>query len=254
MRGVVVKIVKVFCSKVLFSFFLLFCLSAQAKTPDWTLYGELLNDYVTSGKVDGITLNLVDYSKLSKDSRFEVVVGQLAEYPIANLETREEKLAFYINAYNILTLKTVVNNWPIESIKDVGSWIRPVWKLQAGELDKQPISLDEIEHEILRPMAEPRIHFAIVCASLSCPDLRIEPYQSETLDQQLNDQVNSFLKNSKKGVKEANGEIRISKLFDWFSEDFGSDDGVRDFIKQYMPSAGRAVSGYLEYSWRVNGF
>ncbi|OMH32841.1 DUF547 domain-containing protein [Motiliproteus sp. MSK22-1] len=245
---------KTFCSNILLCFVLLFSLSVQAKEPDWTLYESLLKEYVGSGEVNGITLNLVDYSTLSTDSRFINLVRQLAEYPVSNLNTREEQLAFYINAYNILTLKTVVDNWPLKSIKDVGSWIRPVWKLDAGKIDKQMISLDEIEHEILRPMGEPRIHFAIVCASLSCPDLRTEAYKAETLDQQLDDQTKIFLKNPDKGLKNAGSKMRVSKLFDWFSEDFGAEGGVQSFIKRYLPADKRTLDGYLDYSWRVNGY
>lgn len=121
----------------------------------------------------------------------------IKQFPVKNLSSREKKLAFYINSYNILALKMVVDHWPLKSIKDIGSLFRPVWGKVAGTISGKLVSLDDIENDIIRPMGEPRIHLAIVCASVSCPDLRTEPYTAKKLDSQLDEQVRLFLNNNK---------------------------------------------------------
>lgn len=114
----------------------------------------------------------------------------------------------------MLAIKTVLDHWPLQSIRDAGSFFSPVWKKPAGMVAGKVRSLHEIEHDILRAMHEPRIHFAIVCASVSCPDLRPEAYNAAQLDDQLDDQATIFLSRQQKGLRiEANG-VQLSKIFD----------------------------------------
>ncbi|MEH6626202.1 MAG: DUF547 domain-containing protein [Motiliproteus sp.] len=227
--------------------------SVQSAEMDWSLYNELLQQYVSAGQVEGVTLNLVGYSKLSKDPRFSQLLEQLQRFPLDNLNTKEEKLSFYINAYNILAIQMVIKHWPLASIKDVGSWWQPVWKKEAGSLGGSTVSLDQIEHEVLRKLQEPRIHFAIACASLSCPDLRKEAYTADLLVEQLNSQARIFLKNKSKGLSRNSDEIVVSKIFDWFAEDFSAEGGVQAFINQYSEVKTSEIKGYLPYNWQVNG-
>ena len=231
-----------------------FSSTANAAEPDWQLYNQLLKQHVTTGQVDGITLNQVDYSALKQDPRWPRLLSMLESYSLSELETGEEQIAFYINAYNILAIKTVVDNWPLESIKDEGSWLSPVWKRDAGVLDGKTFTLDQIEHKILRKMDEPRIHFAIVCASLSCPDLRAEAYVAEQLDSQLDDQLQQFVANPGKGSVAEGNRVKISKIFDWFEEDFESAGGVLSYLQQNTAILATKLDGYLDYDWRVNGF
>lgn len=234
--------------------FTLFSGITLAEEPDWSLYGNLLETHVKQEKHHGVVLNWVDYSELKKDSRWEQVIKQLDSFSTARLSGHEERLAFYINAYNILTMKVVSDNWPLESIKDVGSFFQPVWKREAGNINGETVTLNQVEHEILRKMNEPRIHFAIVCASVSCPDLRSEPYIAAKLDQQLEDQTNSFLGNAKKGLMLEGDQIRVSKIFSWFAEDFSADGGVKGFLGRYskLPES-FSLEMNLPYDWRVNG-
>jgi len=224
-----------------------------AVEPDWTAYQTVLNHLKVANK-NAVTLMLVDYQAIKNNGSLDKAYQELSTYKLEKLSGHKEKLAFYINAYNILALKMVVDHWPTESIKDSGSFFSPVWNKGAGTLDGKSVSLAEVEHEILRPMGEPRIHFAIVCASVSCPDLRNEPYTARLLNQQLDDQVMSFLNNQGKGLKIEKKVIRISKIFDWFEEDFQTDGGVSAFVKHYridLPELD--IKSNLPYDWAVNG-
>ena len=228
--------------------------SVHAITPPWAEYDALLKDFVVSGTTDGVTLNQVDYSGLARDPRFERLVSDLADFPVGALQGREERLALYINAYNILTVKIVIENSPLKSIKDVGNFFRPVWKREAGIIGGTPVSLNEIEHDILRKMNDPRIHFAIVCASVSCPDLRMEAYRAKHLDQQLDEQVRDFLLNTNKGSRLDNARVEVSRIFKWFEEDFDRHGGVEGFIGRYIPLAENTpVRPTLDYNWSLNG-
>ena len=147
----------------------------------------------------------------------------------------------------------VLDHWPLKSIKDVGSLLSPVWDKPAGEIGGKRVTLGQIEHEILRPMGEPRVHFAIVCASVSCPDLNNRPYTAARLDGQLDEQVRRFLGNKTKGVAVADNQIRISKIFDWFEEDFQRAGGVDAFVRRYRPNLPASpVEADIPYDWDLN--
>lgn len=222
---------------------------------DWSDYSALLKQYVQYEEKQGIYSNLVDYQGISQDVRYSQLLEQLAAFDSREL-ARKEKLAFYINTYNIFAIKLVIDHQPESSIKDIGSWFNPVWQKPAGVLAGDVISLDTIEHKILRKMNEPRIHFAIVCASLSCPDLRKEAYTASRLEQQLDEQARLFIANEQKGVKTDGDQLYISKIFDWFSEDFSSantEKGTLKFIAQYDMEVGRySVYKTLDYNWHIN--
>jgi len=231
-------------------------LSVQASfaaEPDWSGYAVLLHDHVSQGSRHGTDLAVVDYRALKKNGAVEAVHRQLAAFPVQRLAGWEEKLAFYINAYNILALKMVLDHWPVESIKDVGSLLSPVWNKPAGEIGGKQVTLGQIEHKILRPMGEPRVHFAIVCASVSCPDLNNQPYTAARLDAQLDEQARRFLGNKTKGVAVNDKQIRISKIFDWFEEDFQLAGGVDMFIRRYRPNLpALPVEADIPYDWDLN--
>lgn len=233
----------------------LFCLSLNsvAREPDWTSYQKVLS-HTKAGSKNGVSLVWVDYATIKTNGSLNNTYQGLAAFNIEHLANREEKLAFYINAYNILALKMVADHWPAESIKDTGSLFSPVWDKPAGTLGGKTVTLGEIEHNILRLMNEPRIHLAIVCASVSCPDLRNEPYTATRLDKQLDEQTRKFLGNASKGLKIDKKTIRISKIFDWFEEDFEVYGGVPAFIKRYrsdLPDL--KMNANIPYDWEVNG-
>ena len=197
--------------------------------------------------------------KCGADPAFRQVVEGLKHVSLDKLPSKEEKLSCWINVYNILAVKMVADNYPVESIKDVGNLFRPVWKRPAGVVAGKMRTLNEIEHEILREMGEPRIHVAIVCASVSCPDLRAEAFTPDRLDTQLDEQMKAFLVNPGKGLRydAKKNRVYISAIFDWFEGDFKAQGGVIGYISRYLePAVATKIKGaklsYLKYNWNVN--
>jgi hypothetical protein len=223
-----------------------------AEEPDWRDYAALLAAHVKAGERFGMTLNLVDYRALAADAHYAAALAALENFPLAKLAGTREQLAFYINAYNLLAIRMVVDDQPLASIKDVGNLLWPVWKREAGRLGSAAVTLDDVEHH-LRSLHEPRIHFAIVCASLSCPDLRNEPFLAATLEAQLDDQASRFLANPGKGLRLTGDTAHVSKIFDWFGEDFAAQGGVANFIARFhaLP-AGIKLEADVDYDWRLN--
>lgn len=231
--------------------------SPAAAELDVGLYGKLLAEYTrTTTSTVGTQ---VDYAGLGRDARWpQLLHGLEGSSPPA---AGDAQLAFWINAYNILAIRTVVEHYPVESIRDVGSFFSPVWKREAGRIDGKPVTLDQIEHRILRKLGEPRIHAAIVCASTSCPSLAREPYTAEGLEAQLQASTQRWLDDSTKGlrVERARGRVWLSSIFDWFSEDFEPAGGALAFSSRYASAEDRAwirahdpEVDYLDYDWALN--
>lgn len=233
---------------------ILFPIGSVAMEPGWSDYRGLLRDYVRTEVRHGASVSWVDYSGIAKDPRWPKVLDRLARYPADKLKTRNERLAFYINAYNILTIRLIVKNWPLQSIRDLGSFFNPVWKRDAGVVAGKMVSLSDIGHGRLRPLGELRSYFALACGSASCPDLRKQPYTARRLNQQLDDQARRFLNNRNKGFAISSGKVRVSKLFSWFEHDFNRAGGVRAFVERYKDIPARiTLSADLPYNWDVNG-
>ena len=242
--------------------FFVFSFCSNSEAFDFSDWGALVNKYVAPKTLAGVRFNAIDYASLKKDPVFSGLVARLESYSLASLESRESKLSFWINVYNILAAKMITDHYPIKSIKDVGSFFKPVWKRVAGTVGGKERTLNDIEHEILRKMNEPRIHVAIVCASVSCPDLRREAYSAGKLNEQLDDQMEKFLRSPGKGMKldERKNRVYLSSIFKWFAEDFESRGGVLKYIGQYVTAEERKVLNnskikisYLDYNWEING-
>ena len=226
-------------------------------------YARLLRAHVQPGEVGGIRLNLVDYRAVKADPAYAEALAALAEARVEALGSDAEREAFWINAYNLLAIKAVLDQYPTVSIKGGGSLFSPIWKKSIGAVGGTPYSLDAIEHGILRKaFREPRVHFAIVCASLSCPDLRPEPFVAARLGAQLDGQTAAFLGNPAKGLAPgADGRsARVSSIFKWFAGDFEGSGGVAAFIRAKAASDVavriRALTdaglSYLDYDWSLN--
>ena len=235
-----------------------------ANTFDFFDWDVLLKKYVEPGLIDGVSLNTVDYGKLRLDPDFHKLDNKLRLFSPTKLKNHQDKLAFWINVYNIFAVKIVTDNYPLKSIKDVGGLFKSVWKIKAGTVGGKKYTLDKIEHTILRKMGDPRIHTAIVCASISCPDLSKKAYESEKLNEQLDMQMSIFLANPNKGMrvdkKQQLKRVLLSPIFDWFADDFKSNGGVRKFIKPYVPTRYRHTLenirypiSYMDYNWAING-
>ncbi|GJL56762.1 MAG: DUF547 domain-containing protein [Nitrospirales bacterium] len=228
---------------------------------DFSTWDRLLKKYVKETTIDGVNLHGVHYQTLAQDPLYKSLVNDLETVSLSDLRTTQEKLAFWINVYNIMAVKMVLDHYPVESIKDAGSFFQAVWNKDVGTVGEKTRTLNEIEHEILRTLGEPRIHVAIVCASVSCPDLRTEAYTVKDLNAQLDDQLRKFLANKEKGLRvdRANSHVYLSSIFKWFDEDFESKGGVIEFLTPFAPDdmQGTLKSGalritYLDYNWDLN--
>jgi hypothetical protein len=244
----------------LLGLFFIFSFCSNIEAFDFSGWDGLVKKYVAPKTLDGVSINAIDYAGLKKDPEFSDLVFRLDSYPLESLNSRESKLTFWINVYNILAAKMITDNYPIESIKDAGSFFKPVWKRPAGRVGGKEYTLNIIEHEILRKMKEPRIHVAIVCASISCPDLRPEAYTVEKLNGQLDDQMEKFLSSREKGMRldENKNRVYLSSIFKWFEEDF--ENGVLKYIGRHVTPEQRLTLNkpkikisYLDYNWKING-
>lgn len=216
-----------------------------------TLYDGLLRAHIRPAEKNGIAYNGVNYDSWAADPRHKNGLALLlAETPDAHTAARE-KMAFWINVYNFLTIDLIVREGERRSIRNLGTVFASAWKLYTWRLAGREYSLDEIEHRILRPMGDPRIHFAINCASVSCPDLRTKAYRSTKLGAQLDDQVRTTLRNAGKGLRIDKGTIYASKIFEWFAEDFSGGD-VRSWLRQYAPIRADTSVKFLRYDWSIN--
>ena len=244
------RISKLVCGFIVFAFTLV----ASAAEPDWTGYTKLLSTHVKKGSIAGVDLMRVDYINIKNDPDYQMTLDMFTSFDTNKLRTDKERLAFYINAYNILAIKMVIDHWPVEGIKEIGNFFSPVWKKDVGMINRQIITLHHVEHEILRKMGDPRIHMAIVCASVSCPDLRDEAYTANQLDQQLDDQSRLFVTNSKKGVLQRGKTLHVSKIFDWFEDDFHVVGGVKKFIQRYRKDIpnNAEIDADIDYNWNLN--
>ena len=248
-----------FITLLTFAWFLL-ASSAAAADFDWGPWDQILKARVKVTSQAGVSLNGFDYRTLLKSrASFDKLVADLAKYDPSKLKGKQ-KLAFWINAYNLGAVKMVLDHPKIKSLNEVGPVRGAVWKLDALLVNSKTYSLDAIENGILRKLGEPRIHFAIVCASVSCPDIRPQAYQAKLLDNQLDDQTRSFLSNTKKGLSydSAGRKLRLTHLLKWFAADFGGEDHILDFVAGYLPKDAPAdwrkfAVGYLEYNWDLNG-
>jgi hypothetical protein len=224
------------------------------KPPSHEIWNGLLKRNVTS---DG----KVNYKGFMKDSvAFNKYLKLLSDNP-PNEKTwpLNEQKAFWINAYNAFTVKLITKYYPIKSIKDIGSriqipFVNTPWDVKFISIGRETMDLNAIEHgQIRKKLNDPRIHFAIVCASKSCPTLLNEAYDPARLDQQLDNQAKVFLKDPFRNKVAAN-DSQLSKLFEWYKTDFAKEESLIDFLNKYTPVKinANAKIVYLDYDWGLN--
>lgn len=220
---------------------------SQETTPDFNIheYAKLnafLGKYVTS---DGH----VKYSTIKTNkSELDAIIAEFKSTTPESSWSKNQKLAFWINAYNIYTIKLIVDNYPTTSITKITA--KP-WDKKFANIGGKTYTLNNIETDIIRKQfKEPRIHFALNCASKSCPILLNKAYKAGSLDSQLTSQTKKFLSDTSKNTF-SKKEAQISQIFDWYKEDFGSS--VIDFIQKYhtLEDTPKKI-GYMEYSWDLN--
>lgn len=211
---------------------------------DHSQWNQLLKKYVDN---DGN----VNYQAFKKDEKaLDAYLTNLAQSePNATSSTSEKKLAYFINLYNAATVKLILENYPIKSIKD----IKKPWDKEWIKVGTKLYSLGDIEHKVLRKMNEPRIHFAINCASYSCPKLLNEAFVSSKLETQLQNATIDFINDPKRNVI-ASEKINISYIFKWFKGDFTENGSIVDYIQSYskIKIRNEAKIDFIDYDWRLN--
>ncbi len=227
--------------KILILFFIMTSLVMADYLDTWD---ELLQKYTSIGEKDNITLVVIDYKNLKEDLKFEKLLKELKDMEIKKMKGDELK-AFWINTYNIGAVKMIMDNYPIDGIKDAGSLFESVWKKEIIEVEDKVYSLREIENDILRKTGDERIHFAIVCASISCPDLKMSAYRGRDLDKELLEQKLKFIEEKNKGVYTEGDTVYISKIFKWYKGDFGN-------LREYLDISQDKKIKYLDYNWKLN--
>lgn len=228
------------------------------------LFTSVLKKYVQNGRVN--------YNDLRNDPDLAKYISFLESSNPENFTNDKERLAFWINAYNAYTLKIICDHYPVKSINDLHSggtvlghvFKTTIWDKEIVVINHKNTSLNNIEHKIIRPeFKDFRTHFALVCASKSCPSLRSEAYEGLKLNQQLDDQAKLFLTDPfRNRFDVAARKASISKIFDWYQNDFGKDKSeVLVVISKYLPDQIRKSIqsapdkwdvDYLDYDWSLN--
>ena len=235
------------------------CDSENCDSADHSSWAEVLatSTIPDQKSPEGVSYTAVDYANVNRPA-LEEYVNYLAAVNVSSLRS-EEALALYINAYNALALKKVLDSYTedLESIRDLGTFLDPVWRSRAGVVGGKAVTLDDLEHGIIRANwpDEPRIHAAVNCASVSCPDLAGEPYEGSTLDEQLNKATFLWLAQDGKGVNTnpATGDVALSMLFTWYGGDFAKhtpDGDVITWISEALTNGTNAA--YLDATVRSN--
>ncbi len=192
----------------------------------------------------------VDYKGFAKDrTALADYLKVLGQFPIADDADKNERLAYYINLYNAGTIQLILENYPLTSIKDIS---RP-WGKNVIPIGDDMYSLGAIEHKILRKMNEPRIHFAINCASYSCPKLLNEAYTANKIDAQLEQTTKNFINDPKRNTIETD-KVTLSKIFNWFKKDFTKNGSLLEYVDRYAKTTidKNAKINYRNYDWSLN--
>jgi len=239
-------------------------LAAEGGGFSHSLFSSVLKEVVSDGHVN--------YPMLKADGRLANYLEQLKPIHPDSLKPAFAQLAFWINAYNAYTLKVICDNYPIKSINELntgglvlGTVLKTtVWDRKMVEVGGEVLTLNQIEHKIIRPrFREPRAHFALVCASKSCPPLRSEAYEGEKLEAQLTEQAKIFLNSNRWNEFDTKKRVAmLSKIVSWYGDDFApSESGRLIYFAQFLPKLVAAeiqkepkswVVRYNDYDWRLN--
>ena len=221
-------------------------------------WSELLTAYLS--EQEGIAR--FDYRAVSDAHRQQLndYIEMLTQTPVLML-SRDEQLAFWINLYNALTVKVVLDNYPVSSIKKISSGFLSTgpWDDELIIIADKELSLNDIEHRILRPIwKDPRLHYAVNCASIGCPNLATTAYTAQTMEDMLKNGAIAYI-NHPRGAKIDDDKLIVSSIYTWFIDDFGGDDaGVISHLKQYADETLRARLENIstisddDYNWDLN--
>ncbi len=221
---------------------------------DHTAWATFLDRHVAP---DDAGVNRVRYAGISAADRvaLDAYVAELAATEVTGLP-KAEQLALWLNLYNALTVQAVLDAYPVDSIREIDD----VWTVDRVTVEGRALSLDDIEHGIVRPIfAEPRIHYAVNCAAIGCPNLALEPFAGGSLEAQLDAAARTYV-NDPRGVSvSTGGDVTASSIYNWFRDDFGDDEAaVLDHLRRYAePSLRARLEGLgdidaFAYDWGLN--
>jgi len=243
-------------------------LSLMAATPAFTMefdhshrrWQSMLTQFV---KESGYTsrVNYADWKKQTQPLNAYLATISSVDKKSFDLWNKNQQLAFLINAYNAFTVNLILEHYPVDSIKDIGSFFRSAWKIRFFQLFGEKHHLDYIEHELIRGSGrynEPRIHFALVCASIGCPKLQTEAFTENNLERLLELGASTFMADkSRNRYVDSENAVYISPIFKWYAEDFEKASGsVLNYVLPRITNGkiktnGQAVK-FLDYNWNLN--
>jgi len=220
---------------------------------------EILDAYLVPNAKDGV--NLFDYAAVSKADKKKLAdyIARLESLDPRSLEKREQ-FSYWVNLYNALTVKVVLDEYPVDSIKEIRSFssLFGPWDKNYLKIADKKLSLNDIEHGILRPIWEdPRIHFVVNCASIGCPNLEAKAFTSDNSKVLMEKAASEFI-NNKRGVDVTLNRVVLSSIFDWYSGDFGEDESeVLEYIAEYYRGPNSKLLESIEkieyqYDWQLN--
>ncbi|MDQ3141683.1 MAG: DUF547 domain-containing protein [Bacteroidota bacterium] len=214
-------------------------------------WNELLTKHVDKN-------GFVNYKSFIMDSnQLNIYLKKLETQSPQKSWSKNEVMAFWINAYNAFTVQLILRNYPVKSIKDIGGkipFVNSTWDIKFIKIGNELLDLNNIEHTKLRKQFhDPRLHMVLVCASKSCPVLRREAFTAQRLFKQMDEQTKSFLKDpSRNSIKSS--EAKLSMIFKWYGKDFKGKKGIVDFINKYQEKKidKKSKISYLDYDWSIN--
>ena len=204
--------------------------------PDFAAWDLILGRYLRPGDRGP---NLFDYGAVTAADRqvLKSFVADMARVPVSGL-SRQVQLPYWVNMYNALTIDVVLDDYPVRSIRDIdispGFFADGPWDKKLVEIESETLSLNDIEHRILRPIwRDPRLHYVVNCAAIGCPKLETTAYSAATMEQSLEETARNYV-NDPRGISIRAGRVTVSRIYDWFIEDFGdSESGVIAHLKRY---------------------
>lgn len=229
---------------------------AKAEAINHDAWDNILTEYASPAK-DGV--NRVDYKGIKTKAAGELKAYlaalqgiSISEYP------RDEQFAYWVNLYNAATVQVIVNNYPLESIRDIGLLGQGPWKDKFLKVEGKMLSLDDVEHGILRPIwKDVRIHYAVNCASIGCPNLARKAYRANMLEPMLDDAARAYI-NHPRGFTKTDGELIGSNIFEWYQSDWGTANDVVIHARKYaspetsaLLKDAKGIDAY-DYDWALN--
>lgn len=226
---------------------------------DHQIFQNLLNTYLYDDTASGI--NKFDYNSVSGADRkaLEDYLKYLSDIIITK-HNKDEQMAYWINMYNALTIDIILKKYPVDSIKDIKSGIFTPgpWKLKLITVEETELSLNDIEHSILRPIwKDKRIHYAVNCASIGCPNLSKYIYSAENLEAMLETAATDYI-NHDRGVKFENNKLILSSIYNWYKDDFGTKGELLEHLAGYTKGNNKekllSWNGSIKYGydWELN--